>query len=50
MRIKLAAQVLSDTVGYVLAQFGPPEAAGTANFCLTMDKSSDTLNVLWSIN
>ena len=26
MRVNLAAQVLSDTVGNVLAQFGPPEA------------------------
>ena len=45
MRVKLADQVLSDTVGNVLAQFGPPEAAGTANFCLIMDKFLDCLNV-----
>ena len=38
MKVKLASQVLSDTVGKVLAQFGPPEATGTANFCLMMDK------------
>ena len=41
MKVKLAAEVLSDTVGNVLAQFGPPEAAGTANFCLVMDKFLD---------
>ena len=38
MRVRLAAQVLSDTVGNVLNEFGPPEAAGTAQFCLMMDK------------
>ena len=45
MRVRLAAQVLSDTVGNVLNEFGPPEAAGTAQFCLMMDKSFDCLNV-----
>ena len=45
MRVNLAAQVLSDTVGNVRHQLGPPEATGTANFCLTMDKSFDCLNV-----
>ena len=45
MKVKLATQVLSDTVGNVLAQFGPPEATGTANFCLMMDKFFDCLNV-----
>ena len=34
MRVNLAAQVLSDTVGNVLNQFGPPETTETANFCL----------------
>ena len=38
MRVRLAAQVLSDTVGNVLNEFGPPEAAGTAQFCLMMDR------------
>ena len=32
MRVRLAAQVLSETVGNVLNHFGPPEAAGTAEF------------------
>ena len=45
MRVNLAAQVLSDTVGNVLHQFGPPEATGTANFCLMMDKFFECLNV-----
>ena len=36
MRVNLAVQVLSDTVGNVLNQFGPAEAEGTANFCLMM--------------
>ena len=52
MRVNLAAQVLSETVGNVLNQFGhshkkngPPEATGTANFCLMMDKFFDCLNV-----
>ena len=46
MRVNLAAQVLSDTVGNVLTHFGPPEAAGTANFCFMMDKCLDCLNIL----
>ena len=45
MRVRLAAQVLSETVGNVLNHFGPPEAAGTAEFCLMMDKFFDCLNV-----
>ena len=45
MRVNLAAQVLSDTVGNVLTHFGPPEAAGTAKFCFMMDKCLDCLNV-----
>lgn len=45
MRVRLAAQVLSETVGNVLNQFGPAEASGTAEFCLKMDKFFDCLNV-----
>ena len=45
MRVRLAAQVLSESVGTVLNEFGPPEANGTAKFCLMMDKSFDCLNV-----
>ena len=45
MRVNLAAQVLSETVGNVLNDFGPEEAAGTGKFCLMMDKSFDCLKV-----
>ena len=45
MRFRLAAQVLSETVGNVLNQFGPTEAAGKAGFCLMMGTSFDCLNV-----
>ena len=45
MRVRLAAQVLSESVGTVLNEFGPPEANGTAKFCLMMDKFFDCLNV-----
>ena len=44
MRVRLAAQVLSESVGTVLNEFGPPEANGTAKFCL-LDKFFDCLNV-----
>ena len=37
MRVRLAAQVLSETVGSVTNSFGPAGAAGTAKFCLMMD-------------
>ena len=45
MRVNLAAQVLRETVGNVLNNFGPEEAAGTGKFCLMMDKFFDCLNV-----
>ena len=45
MRVRLAAQVLSETVNSVLNSFGPAEAESTANFCLMMDKLFDCLNV-----
>ena len=44
-RVRLSAQVLSETVGNVLNHFGPPEAAGTSEFCLMMDNFFDCLNV-----
>ena len=44
-RDRFAAQVISKTVGNVLNEFGPFEAAGTANFCLMMDTFFDSLNV-----
>lgn len=45
MRVNLAAQVLSASVAAVLKAYGPPEAAGTAQFALMMDKFFDCLNV-----
>ena len=45
MNVKLAAQVLSHSVGQVLTQFGPPEAAETAKFCLMMDSFFDIVNI-----
>ena len=45
MRVRLVAQVLSESVGSVLNAFGPVEVEGTANFCLMMDKFLDCLNV-----
>ena len=44
-RVRLAAQVLSETVGSVLNSFGPADAAGTAKCCLMMDHFFDCLNV-----
>ena len=45
MRVNLAAQVLSKTVGNVLNNLDPEETAGTGKFCLMMDKFFDCLNV-----
>ena len=45
MRVSLAGQVLSETVGNVLNNFGPEEAAGIGKFCLMMDKFFDSLNL-----
>ena len=45
MRVRLAAQVLSETVSTVLNTFGDADVAGTAKFCLMMDKFFDCLNV-----
>ena len=45
MRVRLAAQILSNSVGICLNEFGPPEAVGTAKFCIMMDKFFDYLNV-----
>ena len=44
-RVRLAAQVLSETVGSVLNSFGPADAVGTAKCCLMMDNLFDCLNV-----
>ena len=37
MNVKLAAQVLGCIVSKTLTSYEPPEAAGTAKFCLLMD-------------
>ena len=44
-RVRLAAQVLSETIANVLKHFGPPEAAGTAKLGIMMDKFFDCVNV-----
>ena len=41
IKVNLAARVLSETVGNVLNDFGPEEAAGTGKFCLMIDKFFD---------
>ena len=45
MRVKLAAQILSETVSIVLSSFASKERQETANFCLNMDKCFDCTNV-----
>ena len=38
MNVRLAAQVLSETVGKILFKYGLPDAAGTSKVCLLMDQ------------
>ena len=45
MNVRLAAQVLSTTVSKVLSNYGPADAAGTAEFCLMFDKFFDNMNI-----
>ena len=45
MNVKLAAQVLSSAVSKTLTSYEPPEAAGTAKFCLLMDNLFDIMNI-----
>eukprot|EP00112_Aurelia_sp_Birch-Aquarium-sp1_P022151 Seg6146.2 transcript_id=Seg6146.2/GoldUCD/mRNA.D3Y31 product="Transposable element P transposase" protein_id=Seg6146.2/GoldUCD/D3Y31 len=45
MRVSLAAQVLSASMANVLKNFGPPDAAATAELCEQMDKFFDSFNV-----
>ena len=42
MRVRLAAQVLSQTLGICLNDLGPPEAAGRAKFCIMMETFFDS--------
>ena len=41
MRVKYAAQVLSETVGNILNNFASEKATGTERFCLILDKFFD---------
>ena len=43
MNVTLAAQLLSSTFSKTLTSYGPPESAGTANFCLLMDGFFDIM-------
>ena len=45
MNVRLAAQVLSETVGKVLLVTGSAEVPATANLCLMTEKFCDCLNV-----
>ena len=45
INVTLAAQVLSTTANKVLSNYGPADAAGTAEFCLMFDKFFDIMNV-----
>ena len=45
MNVRLATQVLSETVGKILFKYGPPDAAGTSKFCILMDQCFDCCNV-----
>ena len=45
MRVNLAVQVLSETVGNVLNNFGPEGVTEIGKSCLMMDKFFDCLNV-----
>ena len=45
MKVNLAVQVLRETVGNVLNSFDSEETAGTATFCIMLDKFFDCLNV-----
>ena len=45
MRVDLAAQVLSESVGKVLSTYGSSDVQATAEFCLHIDKFFDCANV-----
>ena len=45
MNVRLAAQVLSTTVSKVLSNYGPADAAETAEFCLMFDRFFHIMNV-----
>ena len=45
MNVRIAAEVLSETVVNLLFKTGPADTNATANFCLMMDRFFDCLNV-----
>ena len=45
MNVRLAAQVLSESVYQALHMYGPPDAAATSIYCRMLDKFFDCLNV-----
>ena len=45
MNVKLAVQVLSDSIYHALTTYGPPEAVATTRFCKMFDSFFDCINV-----
>ena len=45
MNVRLAAQVLSLSVGNILKEYGPEEASATSQYCLLIDKFFDITNI-----
>ena len=45
MNVRFAVQLFSSLVGNIFKEFGPPEAFGTAEFCILMDTFFDCRNV-----
>ena len=45
MNVRLATQILTNSVSVVLKNFGSPDATATAVFCDMFDKFFDCLNV-----
>ena len=49
MNVRLAAQVLSESVFQALQTYGPPDAIGTAVYCQMFDQFFDCMNVRNSV-
>ena len=45
MNVRLAAQVLGESVYQALTTFGPPSSQGTALYCRMFDQFFDCVNV-----
>ena len=45
MNVRLAAQILSESVSTALTEFGPEDTKGTAEYCLMFDRFFDCMNV-----